>query len=306
MTMHEGFYELLLDALQEGIYFVNEHRQITYWNKGAEIITGYTKEEMIGRYCYENTLNHVDENGIHLCLTGCPLHATIDDYKERDVVVYLSHKQGHRVKVKAHIKPIFADGKIIGCSELFSDISNRDLLIKHSPTQHYSVEALKILALHDHLSGLPNRRYIESFFHSRLNDFNTLNIPFGVIYMDIDNFGVFNNDYGHDVGDEVIKILASSTMSAIRKSDMIGRWGGEEFVAILTAVNEKELAMIAEKIRMLIENSICKTKNKDLRITVSIGATVVQPFDTMDSIIKRADKLMYESKKSGKNKVTSG
>lgn len=299
------FYNSILENLYEGIYFVDVDRTITFWNKGAELITGFYSDEIIGKHCNDNILNHVDENGNKLCLSGCPLHKSLMDGEERNAVVFLHHKDGHRVKIHTNITPLVENGKIIGGIEVFREISeNKPLMMEEK--ESYSEEELKVIALHDQLTGIPNRRYAESFLNAKINEYKDLGIALGVIFGDIDNFGNFNNTYGHELGDKVLKTVSNTMLNAIRKTDLIGRWGREEFLVILPAIDYDELEKNAEKIRMLVENSILRENGAELHITISLGATMIKKEDYLQSLVKRADDLMYESKKSGKNRVTMG
>lgn len=299
------FYNSILENLYEGIYFVDVDRTITFWNKGAELIMGFYSDEIIGKHCNDNILNHVDENGNKLCLSGCPLHKSLMDGEERNAVVFLHHKDGHRVKIHTNITPLVENGKIIGGIEVFREISeNKPLMMEEK--ESYSEEELKVIALHDQLTGIPNRRYAESFLNAKINEYKDLGIALGVIFGDIDNFGNFNNTYGHELGDKVLKTVSNTMLNAIRKNDLIGRWGGEEFLVILPAIDYDELEKNAEKIRMLVENSILRENGAELHITISLGATMIKKEDYLQSLVKRADDLMYESKKSGKNRVTMG
>lgn len=227
------------------------------------------------------------------------------DGEERNAVVFLHHKDGHRVKIHTNITPLVENGKIIGGIEVFREISeNKPLMMEEK--ESYSEEELKVIALHDQLTGIPNRRYAESFLNAKINEYKDLGIALGVIFGDIDNFGNFNNTYGHELGDKVLKTVSNTMLNAIRKNDLIGRWGGEEFLVILPAIDYDELEKNAEKIRMLVENSILRENGAELHITISLGATMIKKEDYLQSLVKRADDLMYESKKSGKNRVTMG
>ena len=97
--MDKEFYQDLLDQISDGVYFVTRDRRITYWNGGAERITGFGAEEVLGHSCSEGMLRHIDDTGRQLCLRGCPLAAVMTDGKRREVQVYLHHKDGHRVPV---------------------------------------------------------------------------------------------------------------------------------------------------------------------------------------------------------------
>lgn len=297
------FYKTMLESMYEGIYFVDKTRKITFWNKGAEKITGFKAKDMLGMHCYDNILNHVDEFGTKLCLQGCPLHKTIEDGQMREVSVYLHHRNGHRVNVLARTMPIFENGEIFGSVEVFNQVKN-DTHDLHGDGRQYSVEELKMLALYDQLTMLPNRKHTETFMAAKLTEYQQFDIPFGVAFMDIDNFRDFNNQYGHDLGDEVLKMVAKTYSNATRNTDLIGRWGGEEFIAVFTGVNEQQFAILCEKIRMLVQASVIRKETHEHCVTVSIGGALARPNDDIDSIVKRADENMYISKQNGKNRVT--
>jgi diguanylate cyclase (GGDEF)-like protein len=113
-----------------------------------------------------------------------------------------------------------------------------------------------------------------------------------------------NDQFGHDVGDRVLKMVASTLQNNLRTFDLVCRWGGEEFVVIININNEDHLLKLAEKLRMLVEQSSLMTGNHFIRVTVSIGATLAHLHDTPHSLTYRADQLMYQSKKAGRNRVT--
>jgi len=286
---NEYFYRNILDNLYEGIYFVDIDRKITYWNKGAERITGFSSSDVIGHFCFNNILNHVNDDGKQLCLSGCPLHKTIKDGTTRESAIYLHHKDGHRVSVTVKTIAIYDGDKIVGAVEAFTDDLEKHGIIKDN-------EELRALAMRDQLTGLSNRRYIDAYLKSKINEYETLGIPFGIAFMDIDKFKSFNDIYGHDIGDEVLIMVAKTCNSIIRSTDLVGRWGGEEFLAVFTGVNEEKLFMLTEKTRMLVEKSSLRKDKGSLKVTISIGATVIKEGDTIEQAVKRADDLLYKSK----------
>ena len=123
-------YQELLENLFDGVYYVNENRVITFWNKAAERITGFNRADVLASSCADDILRHIDETGCEMCKEGCPLHLTLRDGQMREASLFLHHKQGHRVPVHIRIAPIKNnDGKIIGGVEVFSDNSKSlDLL----------------------------------------------------------------------------------------------------------------------------------------------------------------------------------
>jgi len=290
-------YHEILNNLYEGIYIVDRDRQISFWNKSAEIITGFSAEEIIGKSCYNNILNHVDEQGNSLCLGGCALHQTILDGQDREAVVYLHHKNGHRVPVAVRAVPLVIDGDIVGAIEIFSNSTDQIETMN-------KIEELQNIALHDHLTGLPNRRYLESFLENRIKEMKELKIPFSVAMFDIDYFKNVNDTYGHDVGDLVLKMVAETLSGIFRKSDCLGRWGGEEFLAVLPGIAKEEVLLLLGKAKMLVEKSILRLDGEEISVTVSIGVTEASENELELGIIKRADEGLYTSKHSGRNCIT--
>lgn len=292
-------YRNILQNIYDGVYFVDKERKITFWNKAAERITGFSASEVLNKFCYDNILKHVNEYGCELCKNGCPLHETLKDGSMRETIVYLQHKKGHRIPVHIQSIAIKHNQEILGAVEIFKDNSEQNSILKQ-------IEDLKILALKDQLTGLPNRRYIDSFLDLKMKEFLSFEIPFGIAFLDLDRFKNVNDLYGHDIGDEVLKMVAQTCSSIVRSSDLIGRWGGEEFLGIFSGVNTDSLRKVSEKIRMLVEKaSICRG-DKDLKVTISIGATLFRQNDTIATAIKRADQLLYQSKEDGRNRVTLG
>jgi diguanylate cyclase (GGDEF)-like protein/PAS domain S-box-containing protein len=291
-------YQDLLEHMHDGVYFVNKERKIIYWNKAAEIITGYTFHEVVDKCCYDNILNHVDDRGTNLCQNLCPLAQTIEDGANREAEVYLLHKRGHRVPVWVRATLLRnSEGKIVGAAEMFTDVSPK-LILKQR------LKELEEMALIDELTQLSNRRHTEMEIESRIQEMRRYNLSFGILFMDVDNFKHVNDFFGHDIGDRVLKMIADTLKTTARPFDLFGRWGGEEFIGIIRNVSLCNLVSVGNRYRALIEKSYIHMRETFITVTVSMGAALVRKDDTSDSLIKRADGLMYESKQRGRNCLT--
>jgi diguanylate cyclase (GGDEF)-like protein/PAS domain S-box-containing protein len=298
MKLDEDSYARIIDNLYDGLYFVNRDRIITYWNKAAERISGYAANEVVGRSCSDNILTHVDDEGRSLCTGMCPLAATIADKTLRSAEVYMHHKDGHRIPIFVRVTPLTdAEGNVIGGIELFTDISNQT-------ANALRIKELEKLALLDHLTRIPNRNYIEKEIQIRFEEKKRFDIPFAILFMDIDHFKKFNDTYGHDVGDDVLKFVANTFVANSRPFDLYGRWGGEEFIGVIRNISRDDLENLGDRLRLLIKNSYVVHENKQLHVTISIGATLVKKNDTVSSLIKRADTLLYKSKAEGRNRLS--
>lgn len=298
--MNENFYKEIIDNLYDGVYFVDRDRVITYWNRGAERITGYSAQQAIGSACRENMLNHVTADGEQLCLNNCPLAAVMEDGIPREVEVFVHHAHGHRLPVVVRASALRnRTGEIIGAIESFS---NNATVIN----ARRRLSELRQIAHTDPLTTLDNRMYVQGRLHAALADLKHTQNTAGLLFMDIDRFKNVNDTYGHNVGDKVLCMVANTFRYTLRSTDTIGRWGGEEFVAILYGISDKmTLFEIAEKVRKMVEASRLDEEYQSLSVTISIGATCLASNDTPESIIGRADGLMYQSKQAGRNCVTA-
>lgn len=300
MEISSDSFSYVVDNLYDGLYVVDNDRIITYWNKAAERISGFSAEEVVGKKCSDNILTHVDAKGESLCLGNCLLAKGIQDGAPREAEIYMHHKDGHRVPVACRFGVMRdEDGKIIGGVELFTDITGRE-------ARELRIKELEKMAMLDRLTQLPNRNFIEKEIERRFEDLRLHSIPFGVLFMDIDHFKKFNDTYGHDVGDLVLKFVARTMTGSTRASDVFGRWGGEEFIGILLNITRDDLEILGNRVRFLIEDSYIIYEDERLNVTISLGATLGRTDDTIDSVLKRADELLYQSKSDGRNRVTTG
>jgi diguanylate cyclase (GGDEF)-like protein/PAS domain S-box-containing protein len=296
--MPYNFEDLLLN-LHDGAYLVDRERRIFFWNKSAEEITGYPADAVLGSRCSDNILVHVDEQGNQLCLGQCLVANCIEEGRTHQAEVFLRHREGHRIPVSVRASPLRdTEGNIVGAVELFTDIS-------HKFAMRTRLQELEEIALTDRLTGLSNRARIETEIESRIQESHRYSLSSGVLFLDIDHFKSFNDRFGHDAGDRALKAVASTLRASARAFDVFGRWGGEEFVGIIRNVEKEELAHIAGRCRALVESSAIATSNGRERVTVSIGATLIRPEDTVETLIRRVDELMYCSKRAGRNRVTN-
>lgn len=291
-------YKNLLDNIIDGVYLTDRGRKILYWNRGAERITGYSAAEVVGTRCSDNILIHVDGRGNSLCHGACPLHASIRLGEVHDAEIYLHHKLGHRLPVWVRTTPCKdSQGEIIGGAELFTDLSGKNAITLR-------IEELSKLALLDNLTQLANRRFVEMEIQGRLSELARYHLSFGLLMMDLDHFKSINDKYGHPAGDQVLRAVARTVTFTARSFDLFGRWGGEEFVGLIRNVDRSGLEMVGDRIRVLVEKTQVNEGGVTLNATVSVGATLARVSDTQETLIERADKLLYRSKKEGRNRLT--
>ncbi len=161
-------------------------------------------------------------------------------------------------------------------------------------------EELERLATIDSLTSIYNRYKIDSSLEEQIEIAKRYKRPLSIIFFDIDFFKKINDGYGHKVGDMVLKELSSFVSKTLRKSDIFGRWGGEEFLIILPETSKEEAYKLAEKLRKDIKSHNFKDISK---LTCSFGVASVKENDTIESIIKRVDDRLYKAKNLGRDKV---
>ena len=287
----------LLDSLSGGICAVNRDRVITYWNKSTENLTGYKNADTLGKCCRDDILMYVDEHGRGVCESECMATGTMNDGSPRSMEVYAHHKDGYRVPVLVRILPLKnLGGQVIGAIEELHDNSSK---IEYA----HKIEELEKCALLDSLTGLMKRRGLEMNMRTMFGVMHRYGWSYGVFFVDIDGLKRINDLHGYKNGDAVLKMVSKTLLHSVRATDMVGRWGGEEFMVIAMNVTENHLRTIANKIRILIGQSGFFVGTDAIRVTVSVSATVARSNDSVDTLLKRVNQLMYQAKSSGKNCV---
>jgi PAS domain S-box-containing protein len=277
MIEDQEFYWELLDTLKDGVYFVNAERKVTYWNKAAGEITGYKSPEVLGKFCGDNILIHIDNKGNNLCHGVCPLAGVLKTGKPTEVDIYLHHKNGYRVPVHVRVNPVKnKEEDIIGAVEIFSDRSQREIVGQR-------MQELKEMDLLDSLTGLPNRRFLEMSLNTRLTELRQYNRPFGILYFYIK---AKESKAGPKAFDKAIEIISKSFINTCNLFDVIGRWENEKFIGIFSNVNPKKLKTLDEFYRVILEKT--DLSSTGISPILETGAALAEPGDKPENVIEKA------------------
>ena len=164
---------------------------------------------------------------------------------------------------------------------------------------------LQALSREDRLTGLFNRGYWEECLNNEFERFNRSQMTSTLVMFDIDHFKRVNDTYGHQAGDEVIRVVADTLREQARKTDILGRYGGEEYGAILTGTNGENAMIFAERLRARIESLVVPYGEHQLKFTISIGVSeLTYEHDSPKEWLEQSDQALYKSKQSGRNWVT--
>ena len=193
---------------------------------------------------------------------------------------------------------------LISVSFIGGNISSirRELSVSRKKLQS-SLTVIREMAIHDDLTGFYNRSHLMDLIESENNRSVRTGSVFSLVMMDIDKFKKINDTYGHQIGDQVLRTFAAVIRSILRKTDFCGRYGGEEFLIVLTQTDLQAAKLFAERIRDCVENSFFPDLGPDSRVTVSIGLAEHRMQENIEKTISLADESLYKAKKRGRNRV---
>jgi diguanylate cyclase (GGDEF)-like protein len=294
----DGISGGLADRLFDGLVEIDTKRRVRLWNRSAERMTGYPAQVVLGKLYQAQPAHHVSEAGRELPDGLIPLLSTARDGQPREAIGYFVHADGYRLTILTRTQPLHdRHRKLVGAVELFTD--NKALIASFQALQR-----TQETVLFDPLTGIGNRPHIEAKIRAAIEDFRRQQTEFGLLFIDIDHFKDFNDRYGHLLGDKVLRATANSLRQNLRGSDSCGRWGGEEFVVLVNDLDLAGLTKVAEKLRQAVAEAVVREKDAELRVTVSVGGSLMRGGDSLESLLERADRLMYESKRLGRNRVS--
>jgi diguanylate cyclase (GGDEF)-like protein/PAS domain S-box-containing protein len=294
----DGGFRHILDAISDGVYVTAPDRTIAYWSAGAERITGYSADDVVGHRCDEEILVHTDLQGTRLCLTSCPLQECMDTGEERSISeVFLRRKDGERLAVYVKTAVFEVEGERYGV-EIFGEletVAGKELAAR--------IQELSDSAISDPLTGLFNRRYLDAALSQQFAMYRRLGRRYGVIQIDIDDVKSVNDQLGHSAGDGAIRFVADILSGSIREMDVAARYGGDEFVVICSLATTEDLAVYGRRLVRLIRDSrFAPAEEAGLRVTVSAGGAIVAVDDADErAALDRADGAMYEAKHTGRD-----
>lgn len=259
------------------------------WNPGANRLFGYAEAHIVGR-----PVQHLMPPVSHPLFTEV-LRQIRDGEHSQPYDTQWSRADGTLVDVAVNVFALHdAAGSHIGFCAVARDIT----------AQIEAQRQLEHMARFDALTGLANRAEIISRLQSELDSLRRPGPHVGVLFCDIDHFKGINDTWGHAVGDLVLATMAERINGCLRRGDSVGRFGGDEILVLLPGLHSlDDAAMIGEKIRARAAEPIFWT-DQIVSVTLSIGATLAVPGESVSSMTARADVAMYEAKRSGRNMVT--
>jgi diguanylate cyclase (GGDEF)-like protein/PAS domain S-box-containing protein len=262
---------------------------ILTWNRGAEELYGYPAGDVIGRHV--RLLDaHVGAEDVHAILATVAAGETVRAHE-----TVRRRRDGSTIDVSLTVSPIYgADGAVVSASEIGRDIADRRRL----------EEELTRLAMHDSLTGLPNRTLLADRLSHALAGSARRGVPVAVLFLDLDRFKSVNDAHGHLAGDQLLVEIAARLSSVIRPADTCARFGGDEFVIICEDTDQADATGTAQRIASVLARPV-EIAGHWLEISASIGIAVTPPIDAdADTLLRCADTAMYDAKARGRARAS--
>ncbi|QOY88882.1 GGDEF domain-containing protein [Paludibaculum fermentans] len=288
----------IIEGISEGVYFVNANAVITYWNKGAEELTGYKRQDVMGRECH--FLQYCGPNVRKFGIEEIPVIATIRSGQPRSTTVFLLHEVGHRVPVWITCTPIFDEKQqCIGAVEVFDRSSN-------SPVRQRRRRDFNDAQFIQADTGVRNRVLTKVRIDDAIEFSKVKRRLTGLIYVDIDGLNQITLQLGPDGGNRVLRMVAQTMDNCLRVTDFVGHWEDDHFVVIVDIKQPADLELVATRLKDLIEKSGFSWWGRAINVTASMGATLVRGEDTSSAVILRARGLAAKSVAGGGNLIRLG
>jgi diguanylate cyclase (GGDEF)-like protein/PAS domain S-box-containing protein len=296
-TNEKEFLINLVALCPDGVIAIDRSGLITIFNRAAEVLTGHSAEETIGKK------NIIDLYPSPEIAREIKKHIYSDTYGDKgslaDYHVEIKNQAGQKIPIRLSAALIYSNNEELGSVGFFHDLSSQKKMEKK----------LRILSITDALTRLYNQRYFHSSLSREIGRAFRYQRPLSLICFDLDHFKSCNDLLGHLEGDNILRIVGKLLLDIVRKSDSAFRYGGDEFFILLPETELQNAQQTAEKIRIRFNDHWpyeVAHKDIDLKpVTLSVGVAQLEDKETAEALIKRADFAMYEAKRQGGDQVVS-
>jgi PAS domain S-box-containing protein/diguanylate cyclase (GGDEF)-like protein len=297
MFQDPEIYKAALDNLPVGVYMVDTNLRVVFWNRGAERISGYLAQDVLGRHCREKFLIDLDENNPVACGEACQLTDSMRDGQTREADVLLRHRAGHRIPVHVRAIPLRdSKNKIVGATECFEE--------SRFSAPHDRRGRPDTPGCIDAVTGLLDMGTMAVRLKENLTEFEEHHLPFCVLLAEVDQLAKFQQVQGKDAVEAARAVVAHTLSNALRPSDVVGCWEENRFLGIVKNCGHSVLDRVGERVRKMESYSGVEWWGDELPVTVSIGGAGAIEGDDASTLVSRALAALQQSVKEGGNRVT--
>jgi len=291
-------FKVALDNLPLGVYMVDTNLRIVFWNRGAERISGYLAQDILGRHCREKLLVDLDESNPIACGEACQLTDSMRDGQAREADVLLRHRTGHRIPVHVRSMPLRnSSNKIIGATEYFEES-------RFSAARERRGKAAETSGVIASATGLLDAPTTRLRLQECIVDFVERRLPFCVLMAQADDLLKFQQIHGKEAAEAARVVVGHTLSNALRPTDVIGCWDEHQFLAIVKNCERPVLKSVGERVRKMESHSQVEWWGDELAVSVSIGGTAAADGDDVDALVARAQAALQRSIAEGGNRVT--
>ncbi len=274
-------FRALVDRMETGVYVVDVHQRIVYWNYGAEKVTGFLSQEMLGRPCGSNLVVEEIEHNPALCAHQCPLESGVGDHPPREVTTYFRHRAGHVLWVRLWTMAIKnRAGVIVGAVKVFCE-RVRAAGASEEERSKLHPEDLDIE------TGLASRAATEAIVRGQIELSAKQRTPCGLILIRLDTLEEFQRGHGKDAGSAMLHEVARTLKDMMRRSDFLGRWDAGSFLAVLPGCGLAPLERVGARMKRAAGRVAISWWGDLLSVKASASAVVVEAGDSVETVEKR-------------------
>ena len=290
------FQQRLLENMHDAVIFVDSSLRIVLWNRAAERLTGIAASSIEHKHWTPSLVSLRDERHKLVDEDDCPVIQAIRESGQTLKRLSITGRNQAVIDVDAHVVPVHGkNGVTFGAAVLMHDASSQITLEQR-------IQSLHERATRDPLTQVANRAEFDRFFAMTVSDHMKRNLPCSLIICDIDHFKKVNDTFGHQAGDEVLVNFAALLRRNCRAGDLVARYGGEEFVMLCSDCDNSSATRKGDEIRAELAELPLPALN-GRSVTASFGVTEIQSGDTPETMLRRADRGLYQAKENGRNCV---
>jgi two-component system, cell cycle response regulator len=283
----------LFENVPIACFTVDIEGSIREWNLAAQQLYGYTKEEVLHQPFYTRVFRGASASKMHEILQRVIQGSVMAGIESEDY-----DSEGNLHYVLRSVFPIRNPNReVVGAIVSVVDVTYR---VEYENQLKALNQKLQSLAVTDGLTGLHNHRAFQDYLEEQFQTAMRNKQPLALILMDVDHFKQYNDTYGHQAGDEVLRQVAQILQTNVREGDFVARYGGEEFVVVLPRTDSESAVAVAERLRRAVESAEWQLRP----VTGSFGVASIRPdMETRQELIEAADQALYQAKKNGRNRV---
>ncbi len=292
----EGLFRAVFDNSPAATAIVDLDGRFAQVNEALAMILGYSVNELVGRTFAEMT--HPEDLAIDLELLGEVVAGKRSGYQMEKRYI---HRAGHEVWAELSVAVVRdGSGAISHFVSTVEDITSRKSVLGGADSNG----DLAYWATHDHLTGLPNRRFLDNYLASTFGPRRRATDRLVVLFLDLDDFKPVNDEHGHQVGDEVLRTIARRLRNTSREDEVVARYGGDEFVVVTrTLRTAHDVSLLVERIHSAVRTPIGGLTPEPVVVGASVGIGIAADGDDPIDVLRRADAASYRAKREGKNRA---